>query len=126
MCASRKFARSTLGVMRRMASRMRGFLGEEGIEVQRLTNADHFAHQASTVFYRPGWEAEAEVLASYLPVSISLSAEPNQQADLRLQLGGDLLAFDAQLIQTDEEPAQQKQEQPEEKPEPKSESDLTS
>jgi hypothetical protein len=109
---------------RRMASRMRAFLGEEGIEIQRLTNADNFAHQSSTVFYRPGWEAEAEILASHLPVSVSLMAEPNQQADVRLELGGDLLAFDAKLLERSSEPVQR--EEPEEKPEEKPDSDLTS
>ncbi|MDX1710598.1 MAG: LytR C-terminal domain-containing protein, partial [Rhodovibrionaceae bacterium] len=111
---------------RRMAARMRGYFTDQGVPVQRLTNADHFAHQSSTVFYRPGWEEEAEVLASYLPVSVAISPEPNQSADLRLELGGDLLAFDASLINRSDEPVEKQPEPEKEEEEQKPETDFTS
>ena len=39
---------------RYMAARVRGHLEAEGITVKRLTNADHYRHQETTIFYRRG------------------------------------------------------------------------
>ena len=82
----------------RMAARMREFLADKGLETQRLTNADNFRHMTSTIFYREGWEAAAAELAKLFPAGINMIQVVDQRADVRLELGGDLLDFDHQLI----------------------------
>jgi hypothetical protein len=68
--------------------------------IRRLTNADTFAHQETTIFYREGWKAYAEDLARLLPAAIDLEGRIGQTSDIRLELGGDLLNFDRGLYYT--------------------------
>ncbi len=81
-----------------MALRMSGFLEAEGLDVVRLTNAGDYRHQETTVFYRDGWLETAETLAAVLPAGADLQADPDQRADIRIELGGDLLNFDRELF----------------------------
>jgi hypothetical protein len=80
-----------------MAARLRDHLGAAGITVKRLTNADHYRHQETTIFYRRGWRSYAEKLARMLPVAIELDDRDGQKSDVRIELGGDLLEFDRGL-----------------------------
>jgi hypothetical protein len=80
-----------------MAARLRDHLGAEGITVKRLTNAHHYRHQETTIFYRRGWRSYAEKLARMLPVAIELDDRDGQKSDIRIELGGDLLEFDRGL-----------------------------
>ncbi len=80
-----------------MAARLRGYLEAKGIVVKRLTNAKDFRHQETVIFYRNGWRAYAEKLARMLPAVIDLDGRPEQESDVRLELGGDLLEFDRGL-----------------------------
>jgi hypothetical protein len=80
-----------------MAARLRGYLEAKGIVVKRLTNAEDFRHQETVIFYRSGWRAYAEKLARMLPAVIDLDGRPEQESDIRLELGGDLLEFDRGL-----------------------------
>ncbi len=80
-----------------MAARMKTFLAGTGISVARLSNAPHFSHMQSSIFFKPGWSEEARSLASTLPIEVSLIETSDQRADIRLELGGDLLMFDAKL-----------------------------
>ena len=65
--------------------------------VKRLTNAEHYRHQETIIFYRDGWRAYAENLARMLPVVVGLDGRDGQESDVRLELGGDLLEFDRGL-----------------------------
>ncbi len=68
--------------------------------IRRLTNADTFTRQETTIFYREGWKAYAEDLARLLPAAIDLEGRVGQTSDIRLELGGDLLNFDRGLYYT--------------------------
>ncbi len=81
-----------------MAWRMGGFLETEGVPVVRLTNADNYRYQETTVFYRNGWLETARTVSAILPTEVDLQADPDQRADIRIQLGGDLLNFDGELF----------------------------
>jgi hypothetical protein len=85
----------------RMAARIREHLNGEGVTVQRLTNADHYSHMETTIFYRDGWRIYAEELARILPGAVDLAEKDDQRADIRLELGGDLLDFDRGLYYAD-------------------------
>ena len=80
-----------------MAARLRDHLEAKGIVVKRLTNAEHYRHQETIIFYRDGWRAYAENLARMLPVVVGLDGRDGQESDVRLELGGDLLEFDRGL-----------------------------
>jgi hypothetical protein len=80
-----------------MAARIRDHLESKGVVVKRLSNADHYRHQETTIFYRGGWRTYAEDLARMLPAVIDLDGRPGQESDVRLELGGDLLEFDRGL-----------------------------
>lgn len=73
---------------------MREYLNEQGLKTQRLTNANNFLPMTSTIFYREGWEQEAAALARLLPIEVALTPATDQRANVRLELGGDLLDFD--------------------------------
>jgi hypothetical protein len=83
---------------RSMAERMRAFLNAKGLGVERLTNAESYTSRKSVIGYRDGLEEEAKLLAALLPIAVELRLVRDQRADLRLLLGGDLLAFDRTLI----------------------------
>ncbi len=83
---------------RHMAARMRQFLKDRDLNVQRITNAAHFAHMQSTIYYKEGWRVYAMGLAGLFPADVRLVAVRNQWMDIRMELGGDLLNFDAELI----------------------------
>ena len=80
-----------------MAARIRDHLEAKGIVVKRLTNAEHYRHQETIIFYRSGWRAYAENLARMLPAVVDLDGRAGQESDVRLELGGDLLEFDRGL-----------------------------
>jgi hypothetical protein len=81
-----------------MAFRIGQFLDSEGLSAKRLTNAEHFRHQETVIFYRREWLRKARALAAQLPVEVRLEAAPNQTSDIRIRLGGDLLNFDQGLF----------------------------
>ncbi|PCI33592.1 MAG: hypothetical protein COB54_04685 [Alphaproteobacteria bacterium] len=83
---------------RGMAARMQKYIMSRDIPVQRLTNADHYSHMTSRIFYQAGWEEDVRQLVSQLPIAIHMEEVQGQTADIRLEIGGDLLAYDAELI----------------------------
>jgi hypothetical protein len=90
--------------MRHMAAVIRGYFTERGIAPAKLSNADHFRHQSSTIYYRPGHHSAAARLAATLPKTVPLVSTDDQAADVRLELGGDLLPFARELLsKTDQE-----------------------
>ncbi|WP_404380119.1 LytR C-terminal domain-containing protein [Caenispirillum salinarum] len=85
--------------IRRMAARTAAWLGDRGVPVRRLTNADTFSNAASAVFWRDAGDAgAARALASLLPDAVTVVHAPDQAADVRLVLGSDLAAFDAAIL----------------------------
>jgi hypothetical protein len=87
-----------------MAARIRDHLETKGIVVKRLTNAEDFRQQETTIFYRSGWRTYAEELARMLPAVIDLDGSASQESDIRLELGGDLLEFDRDLYYATKRP----------------------
>ncbi|EKV28666.1 hypothetical protein C882_0878 [Caenispirillum salinarum AK4] len=85
--------------IRRMAARTAAWLGDRGVPVRRLTNADTFSIAASAIFWRDAGDAgAARALASLLPDAVTVVHAPDQAADVRLVLGADLAAFDAAVL----------------------------
>jgi hypothetical protein len=82
-----------------MAARMRDYLKPLGLPVTWLSNADHFRHATSTITYRPGYRELAEAVALRLPITVAPQVVSEQSAAVRIELGGDLLDFDRQLLQ---------------------------
>lgn len=83
---------------RGMAARMRAHLAKAGAPRARLTNADRFAYATSAIFYRPEFADSAAAFSRSLPVQVALIADDSQRSDVKLRLGGDLLAFDLWLL----------------------------
>ena len=86
---------------RHMAARVKAYLMQLGLAAARLTNADHFAHATTTITYRPGHRGLAEALSASLPIAPLLQQSGEQAADVRVELGGDLLKFDSGLLQAE-------------------------
>lgn len=85
--------------IRRMAARTAAWLGDRGVPVSRLTNADTISIRASAVFWRTADDADAaRALASLLPGSVSVVHAPSQGVNVRLVLGADLGVFDAEVL----------------------------
>jgi hypothetical protein len=81
-----------------MAARMRGYLKDNGMRVTRLTNADSFAYRATTIAYKPGSKAAAEVLAGMLPIECRITPDEQAFSDIKVTLGADLRDFDIALL----------------------------
>lgn len=81
-----------------MAARMRSYLTGAGGDVGWITNADDFEKKSSVIFFKPGYEEQALFVAKQIPIQPELVSQPDQRADVHLQLGADLLSFDARLI----------------------------
>jgi tetratricopeptide (TPR) repeat protein len=87
----------------RMARRLRYYLKNKGVKVTRLTNADHFRHQESKIFYSHGYEAEAKRVEKYLPGRQQLrktSSLDRSFVKLKIVIGKDIIHFDRQLKAT--------------------------
>jgi tetratricopeptide (TPR) repeat protein len=84
----------------RMARRLGYFLKDKGIKVRRLTNADHFNHKKSEIFYSHGYEAEAKRVEKYLPGQQQLrktNGFGRSFIKLKVVIGKDIIHFDRQL-----------------------------
>lgn len=82
-----------------MAARLRGFLQGKGGRVVRLTNADDFDHEKSTVYYRGGQRKSAEALAAAFPSRAIVLQQSDRLADwvdARLLIGRDFSDFEAE------------------------------
>jgi len=83
-----------------MARRMGNYLEMEGFRVARIANAAHFDHPRTTIYYRPGYDAAADLLAEKIagegrlkqvdPLALS-------SAGLRMVMGRDLVGYEALL-----------------------------
>ncbi len=86
---------------RHMAARMKAYLAGHGLTEGWLSNADHFSHRTTTITYRAGHRGLAEALSASLPIAPRLQEVTEQAADVRIELGGDLLEFDHGLLQAE-------------------------
>ncbi len=82
---------------RRMAARMREYLDVIGIDVVRLTNANHYSHFETTVYYRTGWRDMAENVSRLLPAQVGIELDETMESDIQIVLGADLLHLDYHL-----------------------------
>ncbi len=75
------------------AKKMAQYLRSKGIPVYRLTNADHFNHEETCIFFGKGWLNHAQALMEALPDGHRASlVEMDQHAEkIRLLLGKDLV-----------------------------------
>jgi tetratricopeptide (TPR) repeat protein len=86
--------------VRRMAGAVGNYLKRNGMRVTRLTNADHFGHARTVIYYREGYQDEARQVQRLLPglsqaghlVAARLDSEP-----IRVLIGRDLVMFQAAM-----------------------------
>src|SRR6185369_2943530 len=80
-----------------MAARFAGYLGEHGLTVRQLANAQSFSYKQSVIYYNPDQREFAEKLAQLLPFGIRLAEAKNGMGQVEIILGSDLLQFDTEL-----------------------------
>lgn len=83
---------------RGMARRMAQYIEGRGFAVNQVTNSNHFRQKVSRIRFTPGNDAQARAVAALFPVHIPIEAVVKLSTELRLELGGDLLAFDRQIL----------------------------
>lgn len=76
---------------------MRTFLGGQGFDVARVTNARSFDHVQTVIIYRDQFRPEALELAKTLTSKVELLHMADLPVDIRVILGRDLLPFDRTL-----------------------------
>jgi hypothetical protein len=81
----------------RSGARFRAYLRDQGVPVKRLTNDTRFGHPRTVLYYRDGFLAAAQAIASELPMPIAIERNDGQRSDLRLRLGLDSKPFDNYL-----------------------------
>lgn len=82
----------------RMAARTHDFLSGNGVAVRWLTNADHYGHRETTIYYTPGWQNHARRLARLFPAEVDFQLIDSHRSDLRVELGADLNEFDRTVL----------------------------
>ena len=92
-----------------MAKRSAGYLRELGFTVGRITNASHFSHGNSTIYYQDGFQELAGLFARVIPGAqeIKVDTIPNRPGiGIRLLLGKDIAAinFPESLAHKEESP----------------------
>jgi Flp pilus assembly protein TadD len=81
----------------RMANRVGNFLRNEDFTLMYLSNADHFSHEWSKIYFISGYIREAYQLAQKLPGSQTLeevSSIKGGNAEISILIGADLIAYD--------------------------------
>jgi tetratricopeptide (TPR) repeat protein len=78
----------------RMAKKVGDYLKERGLKVTRLTNANHFKHTETRIFYQKEYDEAAEHVAEHLPVF--QSKEKTEKFDrpnikIKIVIGKDLI-----------------------------------
>lgn len=79
---------------RHLAARMRVYFGSVGQDVARLSNARNFNFSKTVIFYRKGHADAARRVADLLPFRVKIQQVREQDADVRVRLGHDVLEFD--------------------------------
>jgi LytR cell envelope-related transcriptional attenuator/Tetratricopeptide repeat len=81
-----------------LARRLGSYFGTKGLRVDRLTNAKHFNHGVTTIFYRKGYLVEAMRYNNKLPFKVELKVAETIESDIRIRLGRDILEFDSATL----------------------------
>jgi hypothetical protein len=81
----------------RSGARFRAYLRGQGVPVKRLTNDAQFGHDRTVLYYRDGYFAAAQAIATELPMPVAIERNDQQRSDLRLRLGLDSQPFDKYL-----------------------------
>jgi hypothetical protein len=81
-----------------MAARLGDYLTDRGLPAKRLTNAESFDREQTTIYYSEGWRVYAMGLASLLPAGVALASFEDDRSDIRIEIGRDLMVFDGELI----------------------------
>src|SRR3546814_18423366 len=81
-----------------MAARMQAYLARLGILAARLSNADRFSYATTSITYRHGHRGLAEALLATLPNDTRLQQVKEQEADVRVLLGGELHGVELGLL----------------------------
>lgn len=87
--------------VRWMARSVGDFLKRNGMRVSRLTNADHFGHASTVIYYREGYYDKAWQVRRFLPGLPGkglLKAARLDREPIRVLVGRDLAAFHATLV----------------------------
>lgn len=79
----------------RMARRVGNYLKERGLSVVRLTNANHFKHRETKIFYREGYDEAAEHVGEQLPVfqGTEVRQLDRQNVKVKVLIGKDLVPY---------------------------------
>ena len=67
---------------RRMAARFRDYLAHHGASVLSLTNADHYRHMTTTLYYRADYVIQATDLSASVSVDFTLNSSPEHAPDV--------------------------------------------
>ena len=84
-----------------MARKVGDYLKTRGLEVSRLTNANHFNHRVSKIYYQEGYQEAASHLAGQLPALDGMEEtkrfdRPNIK--IKLLIGKDLVPHQQSLV----------------------------
>jgi len=84
-----------------MARRVGQYLKTRGLEVSRLTNANHFNYRVSKIYYQEGYQEAASHLAAQLPALDAMEEtkrfdRPNIK--IKLLIGKDLIPYQRSLV----------------------------
>ena len=84
-----------------MARKVGDYLKTRGLEVSRLTNANHFNHRVSKLYYQKGYQEAASHLAAQLPALDGMEEtkrfdQPNIK--IKLLIGKDLVPYQTSLL----------------------------
>jgi len=85
----------------RMARKMGDYLKTRGLKVSRVTNANHFDHRVSKIYYQEGYHEAASRLADQLPALDGMEeAKRFDRPDIKIKLliGKDLVPYQTSLL----------------------------
>jgi tetratricopeptide (TPR) repeat protein len=79
----------------RMARRVGNYLQERGLSIVRLTNANHFKHRETKIFYREGYDEVAGDLEEQLPMFQGTEVKQLDRANVKVKvlIGKDLVPY---------------------------------
>jgi hypothetical protein len=80
-----------------MAARVGRFLSGKGLHVVRLTNADHFRHEKTLVYYCPEYLQQAYQVAQEIPGWQDMREDAHlgrEEIKIRVRIGRDIVRYD--------------------------------
>jgi len=79
----------------RMARRVGNYLKERGLSVVRLTNANHFRHRETKIYYREGYDEAADYIGEQMPLSQGTEVKKLDRANVKVKvlIGKDLVPY---------------------------------